>query len=254
MKVRFFPFKVQKEGNSLSEYEDGYAPKRSGIYLGDGLAFALGDGAAASPFAGMWCNALVRAFARNPFLSDKSLRKCTELLGSVHHQRLEPRQIPWFVEARAKLGAFSTMLGIRFYRVPKGRCRYAALAVGDTCFFQVRDGEVVTRFPLCHPSKFGLRPDLVGSRTEWNSRIWSRVRRQKGNVRLGDSFLMMSDALACWFLEKLEDGAWDRLEEVIESGKHSRQRFLDLVACLREGGEIRNDDTTLLAIKVLADA
>jgi hypothetical protein len=132
-------------------------------------------------------------------------------------------------------GAFATFLGLTV-----GSDHWQAVATGDTCLFVVRDDGLRKAFPVQAASAFGNRPDLIGS-------------RQKGRVRAatireapaaGDRLLMMTDALAEWFLAAHEAGArpWQEL-----AGR-TADDFPAWVADRRAAGTLKNDDVSLVVI------
>jgi hypothetical protein len=71
-----------------------------------------------------------------------------------------------------------------------------------------------------------------------------------GTWQRGDSFYLMTDALACWFLRGVEreEDPCATLDEL--AGKEEPDPFGSLIAELRASGSIRNDDVTLLAVAV----
>lgn len=251
--MRFRAFRVQKAGNSIAEYEDAYAPKRDGDYEGRTMGFALGDGAASSAFASMWANMLVKTWVKKPVTYRVGLKRKSERLAKLHGERILTREIPWYAEELVRNGAFSTFLGVRFGRTPWMGCRWESLAVGDTCLFQMRDNRVIATFPISDVSEFRKSPALLCSKPKWNGRVWTRVKRKWGRALRGDYFLLMTDALAEWFMLKYEESSWDLLQDISSGRKGGKSRFEDLVSQLRMRNEIRNDDTTLLMIEVMED-
>lgn len=65
-----------------------------------------------------------------------------------------------------------------------------------------------------------------------------------------DLFLLMTDALACWFFKEREQGnrPWNILRDV---DAHDDVSFDDMISDLRASERIKNDDVTLLRINVI---
>jgi hypothetical protein len=72
-----------------------------------------------------------------------------------------------------------------------------------------------------------------------------------GRWEVGDHFFLMSDALACWFTRKCEQGArpWATLINLDTS--EAGGTFEKLVSGWRENEGLRNDDVTLIRIDVI---
>lgn len=177
------------------------------------------------------------------------------------HKSIAWDRLPWFAEDKARSGAFATLLAFEF--VPRRRsgtpCEEAgdfagsaslcwrAMAVGDSCLFQLRDEGISTAFPIARADEFNSRPLLLSSNPANNGRVWESVRFCDGDARPGDVFLFATDALAHWFLAEAEAGRqpWHLL-----LGLQSQAEFAAFVAQLRGSHAIRNDDVTLIRIAV----
>ncbi|HEU4420658.1 MAG TPA: hypothetical protein VFT55_17095, partial [Planctomycetota bacterium] len=72
-----------------------------------------------------------------------------------------------------------------------------------------------------------------------------------GDWQPHDTFYLMTDALAAWFLRCCEAGQqpWDVLEQVLGTAD-PQEAFAGLVRELREEKLLHNDDVTLLVIQV----
>ena len=78
---------------------------------------------------------------------------------------------------------------------------------------------------------------------------YSSVRSASGLAIASDQLLLMTDALAQWFLAEAEMGRrpWAALGRA-----QTQEAFCAFVDLLRHGGALRNDDTTLVRIEVAA--
>jgi hypothetical protein len=236
--LRCRSFRVPRRDHRAEECEDAFA-----IAVERGR-FAIADGASESAASGLWARLLVDEFVRAgeqihwPEWIIPLQQRWAEAV------RLPPDAdpLPWYLEDRYNQGAFATFLGLT---VEEGR--WQALAVGDSCLFQVRDNELLLAFPLTHSSQFGNSPWLVGSRTNTLEVPLLRAAHRLGEWQPGDRLLLMTDALARWFLTATEAGQrpWLMFEELLAD---SSDRFADEVEKLRTDRQLRNDDTTLVAV------
>src|SRR6185369_17172238 len=90
--------------------------------------------------------------------------------------------------------------------LPLDGLRWHALAIGDSCLFQVRDGRLFESFPLCRAVEFNSRPVLVSSNPTSNERVWEEVYYKEGDTQPEDLFFLATDALSQWFLAEHESG------------------------------------------------
>ena len=82
-----------------------------------------------------------------------------------------------------------------------------------------------------------------------NAGVWSQVATVDGDLQEKDRLLLMTDALAQWFLVEAEMGRrpWAALAKVT-----TPEQFTAYIDCLRAGGALRNDDVTLVSVEVAA--
>jgi hypothetical protein len=125
--------------------------------------------------------------------------------------------------------------------------RWRAAALGDSCLFHLRDDRLVRAFPVGAAEEFGTAPDLFGSRNHDVALLACRTRFIEGRCRPGDRLLLMTDALAAWFLSAPDpDIAVRQLLEF--SGPDDLSRFVDWLNGLRDGQQLRNDDVAVVRI------
>ena len=224
-----------KSGNAADEYEDAYAVKP------DALRFAVADGASETSFAKQWAELLVDRFVLEP-------PTAAELPGWVTPLQMawagaqQGKATAWYAEEKARDGAFSSLLGLE---IEDGHWR--ALAVGDSCLFVVRGGRLERAFPLARAAQFNNSPLLLSSVPRANLRVWDEVTADEGELQDRDRILLMTDALAQWFLAEAELGRrpWSALARAVATP----EGFAAFVDCLRGGGALRNDDVTLVRVE-----
>ncbi|MFN7140742.1 MAG: hypothetical protein ACK4UN_15505 [Limisphaerales bacterium] len=250
MQAEVKAFSVPKAGNTAEEYEDASAHSQH--------RFAMADGATESSYSERWAQNLVSKFVeappdhiRNP---NVPLEEWLKPLQKQWHDSIPWNRLPWYAEEKARGGAFSSFLGLEItpapkrlrlldFIFPKRGVRWHAIAVGDSCFFQVRGEGMLKAFPIEKSAQFNNRPLLLSSSPKRNKSVWKHLKQAEGDCKVGDLFLFMTDALALWFLRETEAGRtpWALLLEL-----QSQEEFASFVSKLRKGGTLRNDDTTLL--------
>jgi hypothetical protein len=249
VELRSEGFSVPKAGSSEADYEDAIA-------IGP-TAVAIADGATESSFARAWAQALTEGFACDPLSPKPDLTELMERVGPLQkqwHAGIAWDRLPWFAEDKARNGAFAALLTLRFEApaaddnadgIVADR-RWHALAIGDTCLFQVRDDALHLAFPLSESAAFDSTPLLLSSNPARNLQVWDHAQALTGLFKPGDTMLLMTDALAKWFLSEAEAGRkpWHILCAVTEQAE-----FTELTQALRAAHRLKNDDTSLIRVQ-----
>lgn len=229
-------FHVAKAGNADTDYEDASAADAKS------RRFAIADGASEASFAGLWARLLVERFVSSP---DKPWRNL-DWLDSVRQswaREVDGMTLPWYAEDKRELGAFATFLGFTARRRADGTRIWRAIAVGDACLFHTRGDGVKRTFPMTQSTDFGNQPGLIGSRRANGA----ETQKASGRWRPNDRFLLMTDALAQWFLHGLEQQQ-DPLAQIRELLAGSEPNFAGWVEERRRQSSLRNDDVTLIVV------
>lgn len=252
--MRLRPLKrlwLPKAGNSSEEYEDSSrAAYPNRFDAGCAARMAVSDGASESAFAKEWANALTAGFVRRPLdvgaLDEMSLREWLAPARKEWHEQVPWERIPWHGEAKARAGAFATLLGVTVAGASDG-LRWDAVAVGDSCLFVVNKEGLRKSFPLDEASQFDNNPSLICSNPANAAGLWQRVERADGQCATGDFLFLASDALAKWFLSEASTGGkpWQSLLALEE---YEWPAWVDEQ---RREGRMGNDDMTLLATAVV---
>jgi hypothetical protein len=261
MKLCFASFSLPKDGNSPEEYEDAFCPSFEQKELDENKhRFAVADGSSEGLLSGEWAKHLVKHYCENDVhgenLEDflKPAYKSwdnwkTEVYFPARTDANKP--ILWFEEPGLEEGAFSTLLGICFKEGELSQSgTWEAISVGDSCVFQIRNHELVAAFPIKKSNEFDNRPFLIGSKPSRNRDIVSAFRVINGTFQSDDRFFLMTDALACWFLEQHEgnEADWRFIYDL--QTDEGCGCFGDYVQDLRNKKKIKNDDVTLIRIDV----
>lgn len=228
-------FHVAKAGNADTDYEDAIAADAKS------RRFAIADGASEASFAGLWARLLVERFVSSP---DKPWRGLDwiEPVRETWAREVDGMALPWYAEDKREIGAFATFLGFTARRRADGTRIWRAIAVGDACLFHMRGDAVKRTFPMTQSADFGNQPDLIGSRRANEA----QMQKASGRWRPNDRFLLMTDALAQWFLLGLEQDQ-DPLGQ-IRSLLANEQDFAGWVEERRRQSSLRNDDVTLIVV------
>ena len=182
-------------------------------------------------------------------------------LQKAWHASIAWDRLPWFAEDKARSGAFAALLTFQIDPVEglgtdeatsaRGTQRWRAVAIGDSCLFQVRDRALHVAFPIDRAEQFNSRPVLLSSNPANNDRVWDAIALREGDGLPGDIFLFATDALSHWILGEAEAGRrpWETLCDL-----RSHAAFVELMTRLRESHAMRNDDVTLVRFVMPADS
>lgn len=233
-----------KLGNSATEYEDAFWPP-----LGRAFAerFAVADGATESSYSREWAEALVARYGAGASWKTSFVKALPDLQADWRAHRTGIN-LPWFAEQKVQQGAYAAFLGIRLLE-REGFLRLHALAAGDCELIHIAGGGVHCTFPLAHSSDFGIHPELIGTSTGRDS-AHGMIRGRREDVRPGELLLLMTDAIAAWFLRGIEanERPWLTLEGL---DPEDPVAFAGWVDSLRKSGAMRNDDVTLGIVRLL---
>jgi hypothetical protein len=256
-------FWVPKRGSSPWEYEDavwiGPDGNGSGELHSSSLTMAIADGASESLLAGRWARRLVEVFGTNKagrtrpaFVAAYRMAVCgwEDEVAEYTKERVERGSpIQWYEEPGLAKGAHATILAAEFSDGRRGRApTWSASALGDSCLFQVRDELLYASFPMSDASSFSYQPSLLGSRGVEDAVLRRHVKVTTRDWERGDSFYLMTDALAAWFLRINASGGrpWDPLRDM--DTLDAELDFADWVEERRDSDQLNNDDTTLVRI------
>jgi Protein phosphatase 2C len=231
-----------KRGHDTAECEDRFSSSSR--------RFAVADGASESGYSYVWAQILADSFCR----SHASRFDPGELSAWLARCRAEWRRwadaaalgdLPWFARETLRTGAFATFIGLAF-----SQGEWHAVACGDACLFVVRDDRLAAAFPLADGDGFDNTPPLVATANNFGGPGNNDLRTATGIAEPGDSFYLMTDALAHWFLADHDRGEkpWIALDAV------RTPRDLDLfVSASRESLALKNDDVTLMSIVIVPE-
>ncbi len=253
MVVEFAAFWLPKDGSEPSEYEDAFAPAAIDAMPRSRVRCAVADGASESAYARVWARQLVSEFAFGGLTGPALIelphigRRWSQAVASAP-SRDETASL--YLDRKVDDGAFAAFLGLEFVDASAhdDAGSFGAIALGDCCFVQVHRDNVVRSFPLESSEQFNVRPVLVPSRPIESDAYSEAIARYGGVWHSGDTFYLMSDALACWFLTTAERGdrPWRDLDRF---GRRDRAAFRSWAHALRPIA-LKNDDVTLVRMRL----
>lgn len=254
--ITWFSHSISKAGNKPSENEDAiYPADLFGSVNGksERASFAVADGATQTSFSGLWANCLVRHCTQTK-LSEYAFLEAIKKAGNEWQTSLQGVELPWHAMEKVKQGAFSALawLEIQYDPLhPSTAYSWRALAVGDCCLFIAHNHNIYLSLPLQHPSEFNNSPVLIPSKSEKIDSIKGRIHMAKGSLKRGDQLILASDAMASWIMRKpvTDQSDYQKMIRVITETASSSQ-FSGWINTLRQSGEMRNDDTSVILIEL----
>lgn len=238
MHIQLRAFWMQKAGNSQEEYEDAFAPAAAPEEQCREFRCAVADGATETSYSGLWARILVDAFVDNRLrkMNGDTISHLSAQWRREIDERTRHKPLPWYAEEKLHHGAFSSLMGLAL----RADGRWRALCIGDSCLFQVRPREAIYAFPYYAPEQFNNHPTLISTNADGNAAL--RARMARGNWKTGDYFLLLTDALAHFFLSQRH------LRSSLVAEELDQAQFERLVAQARSERLCRNDDVTFLKI------
>ena len=243
-------FKLAKDTEHPEEYQDAFR-----VDAARGIA-VVADGVASAIFSRQWAEILTEAIVADaPDPQDK------QAFGRWLHQRrqewseqIDVSCLAWFQRAKLPVGAFSTLLWVRLLETEEdrpgafGAYRLQGFAIGDSCLFHVRHGEVVRTFPIQKAAELQADPVAIGSVDLKRDQLLQFVTLDEFCFP-DDLLVLCTDAVTEWALRLKESGgspAWD------EYWSMTQQDWEEEIAGLRDRRQMRYDDATFILLRVTA--
>lgn len=267
---------MHKGSNTPTEYEDAWSVEPAAAVthpLATGpVRVAVCDGASEGFLARRWACALTAALVAAPVSALEGVEDFVATVASaaagwplevksyIAEREAQSRPLRWNERASLARGSAATLLAFHASWQPTprralvrkllfpSRCQsfgwWCAVAVGDTCVFQVGGDKLKSAFPLTGYAEFDITPPLLSTDSSRYELTASRVRLITGSFAEGDAFYLCTDALAAWFLEQ---HALGRRPWKVLNGLDATD-FEPWLLTTREARLIRDDDVTLIRI------
>lgn len=258
MCIQLVIFSAPKDGYEPGEWEDGACggilacspggQERSG-------RFVVADGATEAYDARRWVDQLVTSFM-SPEYGSPVLDRTTMSIWLKQMQDLWRAETPvtsdYLEQIKlAREGSLATFIGCQLTGLDGPSPGWHAVAIGDAVLFHVRAGRLLTHFPSLNSANFGTAPEGISTLPERLGRMTDQLLFQGGALTPGDVLFAATDALAKWIIEGVErddKALWPTLASLSHPAVFDR-----LVTEQRAARALKDDDVTLLRVRLLAD-
>lgn len=234
-------FILPKLGHDVFECEDVVAVNA------ETLRFAVADGATEAFDARKWAERLARQWvaAESVFTVDE-FRQWVAAEGRELHHSWNDLSLSWYAEEKAQFGSFAAFVGVEL-DLASDSPSWKAIALGDACLLHCRGEKLLRSFPLSRAENFHMGPMLVASDSSLHENSMKSVAVASGSCNNGDVLLLLSDAVALWFLERFEENQFNPNEFLNPKQDEELEQFFDGE---RLAGRLRNDDLAILQIEI----
>lgn len=233
---------LPKDSGYPEEYEDACA-----VDLDAGRA-SIADGVSSAIFSGHWARVLTAgAVAAPPDVASPEFWTWLAERRREWSEAIDPSTLTFFQRGKLQQvgGAFATLLWLE-WRSEAERLSWNCTALGDGGMLHVRDGRLLTAFPIGTSDELHADPLTVAS-AQRPADQHLEFRSAEGEARSGDWLILTTDALLGWALRNYEAGLspdWNEFWEL------SDEDFAGRVHRWRDDRAIRVDDTTLVMLRV----
>ena len=209
--------------------------------------FAVADGATEAFDARNWANRLATRWVQNESaLTAEDFREWVLQEGRELHDSWNSLSLSWYSEEKARTGSFAAFVGVELDLKPDAPS-WKAIALGDACLLHCRNEALVKSFPLSRSDSFNSAPVLVASEPSMHENTMKSLVIESGDCETGDTLLLMSDAAASWFLERLEKNDFAANDFLHTQEDEQVRQFFDDE---RLKGRMRNDDLAVLRVEI----
>lgn len=149
---------------------------------------------------------------------------------------------------KLRQGTLATFVGGQITGLNTATPVWQAATLGDSVLFHVRDGNLITQVPELRAADFASTPEGISTLPEKLGRMSEQLQIRDGYLEPGDMIFVATDAFAKWMVTRVEarDRAlWPLLGELTHPSV-----FDQLVAKERRNAAIKDDDVTLLRIRI----
>ena len=228
--------------------KSGFAPSECEDFIGineQNCRFAVADGATEAFDARSWAQRLAHNWVRSDSaLTAETFHDWIAAEGLALHSSWNELTLPWYAEEKARKGSFAAFVGVEFNlaaEVPS----WKAIALGDACLFHCRDGSLLKSLPLSDAASFNSAPLLVASDPALYRSSAHALVIDSGACQNKDVLLLLSDAVAAWYLEHFEQSDFSR---VVESNDEAA--IVGFFENERAAGRIKNDDIAVVRLEI----
>ena len=240
--VRTNQFLLPKSGVELSECEDA-------IGINEGLRrFAVADGATEAFDSQTWARLLVEDWVQLAPAAQtaEDFWAFVSAKAQALHDSWRGLQLSWYSEEKSRTGSFAAFVGVQL-TLEEPAPSWHAIALGDSCLVHCRDNAILTSLPLAKSEDFNATPPLVPSHSSLHSFAVDRVVKSSGLLKRDDVLLLLSDAIAYWYLQATEEArsVFDCLLR-----KNQELELREFFSGERSSGRLPDDDMAAIRIGI----
>ena len=235
-----------------NEYQDAYA-----LDARRGLA-AIADGVSSSMFARRWAQILTRAIVEdndgeNPgeVLDPREPEQLSAWLTARREawtETIDETTLAWHQKTKLRDGAFSTLLWMSLSPADEAATYHLiAHSIGDCLLLHLRDDKLLASFPFDSADQFNQETPALCSINPAGDPL-PPIETFQTDCQVGDLLVLCSDAFGAWALSQQASESpidWHALWQ------QSPEDWSSEIQSLRDDGQIRFDDTTLVMLKLL---
>jgi hypothetical protein len=177
--------------------------------------FCVSDGATEAYDSRRWARLLTRCWAiSGHLLTKEEFEPWLSVMGERLQRRWSRKALPWYAEEKARGGAFAAFV------------------------------------PISEPAAFSYHPTLIPSNVQRQQGIGEQFTVAMGGAAHRDSFWLLTDAIAAWFLRMaVEDPSRiDELAQLLDA--NDTRGFERFVERERADKSLRNDDVAVLRVTI----
>ncbi len=238
-------FLLPKSGHQLSECEDaiGINPATRRFAVADGATEAFDSQTWARLLAHDWVKLEPTEQTREEF------RAWVAKQGQSLHDLWDGLRLSWYAEEKARTGSFATFVGVQL-ELGEPSPNWKAIALGDSCLLHCRNEAILEALPVSHPESFNATPLLVPSQLTMQDGALEKLVVASGALSDGDVLLLLSDAVAAWYLMLVEKDDEERssFDRLLKTGQ--ADELQQLLEKDRLNGRLKDDDVAVIRIEV----
>lgn len=215
------------------------------------VRFAIADGVSQSSFPAIWSQLLVSEFCKSGMTRFIKMIKSSGInkLATTWKTRCTEQDnsgIPsFFLKKKLEQPAFSTFIGIQLFNITKHKSKFFVAAVGDSCLFRFENQKFQNSYPQTTSTEFSGLTEAIGTDSKTKA-----IQTFKGNTKWGDTFVLATDALAKWLMERIESEDSEQINELLTVS--SQSKFFELIQKYRdhETMPLDDDDAALMIVDI----
>ena len=251
MKIEVSAFKVSSsDKETISKCQDSFSVNTQTA------TFAVADGVSQSLYPDIWAEILTKNYTDSPhdfFVSDENNNKIlTGILSDKYNEAFQKRYDSLLPQEQKNVN-------VKRIKTPYPAATFVGVKINDNITVEYIGDSVLFRIDKTGIHSVCSMQQDDNAKISFNNRpqyLTLDPKYQNGIVKTKDipltecTLLVMTDALAEWF-DNLDNFAGTAIAKLNELSSHDQ--FSGFVSDLRKKRQLKDDDTTLLVIKITED-